>query len=65
MDAAIVVGQLDPYRPPEQGPMANPYGPLPGCLDHTTAYDDAYVERQVSLDGGDDVNHGDDPHDIP
>ena len=27
--------------------------------------DDAHVERQVSPAGGDDVDHGDDPHDIP
>jgi hypothetical protein len=30
----------------------------------TTTDDDAYVERQVSPDGGDDVDHVDDSHDI-
>jgi hypothetical protein len=34
-------------------------------LQRTTADDDAHVERQVSPAGGDDVDQGDDPHDIP
>jgi hypothetical protein len=29
------------------------------------AYDDAYVERQVSPDEGDDVDHSDNSQDIP
>jgi hypothetical protein len=44
--------------------VGNPYGLLVGCLECTTADDSAHVERQVSLDGRDDVNHGDDSHDI-
>ena len=31
----------------------------------STAADDAHVERKVSPAGGDDVDQGDDPHDIP
>jgi hypothetical protein len=34
-------------------------------LERTTADDDTHVEWQVSPDGGDDVDHGDDSHDIP
>jgi hypothetical protein len=34
-------------------------------MDHTTTYDDAHVEWQVSPDEGDDVDHGDDSQDIP
>jgi hypothetical protein len=34
-------------------------------MDHTTTYDDAHVERQVSPDEGDNVDHGDDSEDIP
>jgi hypothetical protein len=45
--------------------VANPYGSSVGCLDHTIAYDDAHVEHQVSPNGGEDEDHGDDPHDIP
>ena len=40
MDAAIIAGQPNPYRPLIQGPVANPYGSPARCLDHTTAYDD-------------------------
>jgi hypothetical protein len=45
--------------------MGNPYGPPVEYLQRTTADDDAHVERQVSPAGGDNVDHGDDPHDIP
>jgi hypothetical protein len=45
--------------------VGNPYGPPEEHLQHTTADDDAHVERQVSSIGGDDVDHGDNPHDIP
>jgi hypothetical protein len=33
-------------------------------LQRTVANDDAHMERQVSPTEGDDVDHGDDPHDI-
>jgi hypothetical protein len=46
-------------------PVGTPYGPPVEYLEHTTADDDAYVEWQVSPARGDDVDHGDDPHDIP
>jgi hypothetical protein len=45
--------------------VATPYDPPVEYLQHTTADDDAYVEWQVSPARGDDVDHGDDPHDIP
>jgi hypothetical protein len=44
--------------------VGNLYGLPVECLQRTTADDDAHVERQVSLVGGDNVDHGDDPHDI-
>jgi hypothetical protein len=65
MDTAIVMGQPDPYRPRVKSPVGNQYGPPVGCLERTTADDDTHVEWQVSPDGGDDVDHGDDSHDIP
>jgi hypothetical protein len=65
MDMAIVMGQPDPYRPQVETQVGNPYGLPVGCIEHTTAYDDAHVEQQVSPVGGDDVDHGDDSHDIP
>jgi hypothetical protein len=65
MDAAIVTRQLDPYRPRPQSLVDNPYVPTMGCLERTTVDAHAHVERQVSPDGGDDVDHGDDQHDIP
>jgi hypothetical protein len=65
MVAAIIMGQLDPYRPRLETQVSNPYGPMVGCLEHTTVDDHAHVQRQVSPDGGDHVDHGDDPHDIP
>jgi hypothetical protein len=45
--------------------VGNPFGPTVECLECTSANDDAHVKRQVFPDGGDDVDHGDDPHDIP
>jgi hypothetical protein len=45
--------------------MGNPYGPPVEYFQRTTADDDAHVERQVSPAGGDDVDHGNDPHNIP
>ena len=45
--------------------MGNPYGPPVGCLVHTTTYDDAHGEWQVFPDGVDDVDRGDDSHNIP
>jgi hypothetical protein len=59
------MGQPDPYRPQPESPVDNPYGPPVECLQRTTADDDAHVERQVSPTEGDDVDHGDDPQDIP
>jgi hypothetical protein len=44
--------------------VGNPYSRVE-FMDHTTMYDDAHVERQVSPDEGDDVDHGDDSQDIP
>ena len=63
--AAIVLGQPNPYRPRPESLVGNPYSPTVGCLERTTADDDAYVEREVSPTEGDNVDHGDDPHDIP
>jgi hypothetical protein len=62
---AIVRGETifrDSTRP--ESPVGNPYGPPVEYMDCSTAADDAHVERQVSLAGGDDVDQGDDPHDI-
>jgi hypothetical protein len=65
MDVAIVMGQPDPYRTREESPVGNPYGPSMGYLERTTTNDNAHMERQVSTDGRDDVDNGDDSHDIP
>jgi hypothetical protein len=65
MDAAIVMGQPDPYRPQPESLVGNPYGPTVGYLERTTADDNAHVEWQVSPNEGDNVDHGDDPRDIP
>jgi hypothetical protein len=59
MDAAIIMGQPNPYRPRPESLMGNPCSRVK-FMDHNTTYDDAHVERQVSLDEGDDVDHGDD-----
>jgi hypothetical protein len=66
MVAAIIMGETVPRD--KIGPeslVGNPYGPLEEHLQHTTADDDAHVEQQASPVGGDDVDHGDNPHDIP
>jgi hypothetical protein len=63
--AAIIMGQPDPYRPRAETQEGNPYGPPVGCLEDTDVDDHTFVERQVSPDGGDNVDHGDDPHGIP
>jgi hypothetical protein len=64
--AAIVRGETvfrDKTRP--ESPVGNPYGPHVEYLQRTTANDDAHLEWQVSPTGGDDVDHGNDPPDIP
>jgi hypothetical protein len=64
--AAIIRGEtILRDRTGLESPMGNPYGPPMEYFQRTTADDDAHMERQVSLAGGDDVDHGDDPHDIP
>jgi hypothetical protein len=66
VSAAIVRGETifrDSTRP--ESPVGNPYGPDVEYMDCSTAADDAHVERQVSPAGGDDVDEGDDPHDVP
>ena len=66
VSAAIIRGETlfgDITRPESQ--LGNPYGPHVEYMDCSTAADDAHVERQVSPAGGDDVDQGDDTHDIP
>jgi hypothetical protein len=66
VSAAIVRGEtfLRASTRPES-PVGNPYGMPVEDMDCSTAADDAHVERQVSPARGDDVDQGDDPHDIP
>jgi hypothetical protein len=66
VSAAIVRGETifrDSTQP--ESPVGNPYGPDVEYMDCSTAANDAHVEQQVSPAGGDDVNEGDDPHDVP
>ena len=66
VSAAVIRGETflrDTTRP--EGAVGNPYGPHVEYMDCYTAADDAHVERQVSPAPGDDVDQGDDPHDIP
>jgi hypothetical protein len=48
-----------------ESPVGNPCGPDVEYMDCSTAADDAHVERHVSSAGRDDVDEGDDPHDVP
>ena len=66
VSAAIIRGETffrDRRRLESQ--VGNPYGPYVEYMDCSTAGDDAHLERQVSPAGGDDVDQGDDLHDIP
>jgi hypothetical protein len=45
--------------------VGNPYSPPVEYLQRTTADDDTHLEWQVSPIGGNDMDHGDDPHNIP
>jgi hypothetical protein len=62
---AIIMGEPDPYKPRAETQKGNPYGPPVGFLERTDVDDHTFVEWQVSPDEGDDVDHSDDPHDIP